>query len=242
MAADSLWVARPEELAVHFSGMPGRYWEHTDEPGLRWHLEIVHDFITTLTSTDTPATTPVIRWRQISEHGDTEVVVCTWDRQGLLATIAGSFAEVGLNIARADVYTRADTVVLDVFETNVPDPARLELMTKLLEANLRTATTPLLRPRGPRHQPNGSTLVVTFDNHGPPDATLLYVEAPDRLGLLHSILTVLTACAVNIVHAAVATHGNRATDVFYITDPEGRKLLDPLRLEHIRRALHDALG
>ena len=129
---------RSEELELHFASMPLRYWPRVDSESLRWHLEIVHEFVDGLTRSDVLLAPPVMHWRHFPDRGFSEVVVCTWDRLGLLAKIAGAFAATGLNILRADIYTRADNVVLDVFQIcdeelrHVEDISRLKQMEQLL--------------------------------------------------------------------------------------------------------------
>ena len=69
------------------------------------------------------------------------VSICTWDRQHLLASIAGAFAVASVNILSADIFIRGDNLALDVFRVRnqklgpVTDP--LEIAT--VESTLRTA-------------------------------------------------------------------------------------------------------
>ncbi len=43
---------RSEELELHFVGMPLRYWPRVDAATLRWHLDIIHEFIDGLARSD----------------------------------------------------------------------------------------------------------------------------------------------------------------------------------------------
>ncbi len=63
---------------------------------------------------------PGIRWVPRPERGHTECWVCNWERKGLLAKIAGSFSSAGLSILSADIYTREDNLVFDVFRVAAP--------------------------------------------------------------------------------------------------------------------------
>jgi hypothetical protein len=58
---------RSEELEVHFAGMPVRYWPRVDSATLRWHLDIVHEFVDGLTRSDVLLAPPVIRWRHFPD-------------------------------------------------------------------------------------------------------------------------------------------------------------------------------
>jgi len=132
-----------EEVDAHFQGMPARYWEQISEGELVWGLETIHDFFKSLTAPDSVGSLPVVHWKAVPEQGFTKVMVCTWDRHGLLAKVASAFSAVRINILQADVYTRADSLVLDVFRvremepSHVRDASRLSEMVFILDGALR---------------------------------------------------------------------------------------------------------
>jgi len=243
------WTVSPEELDVHFASMPVRYWARIDGVTLRWHLEMVHKFFIRLASADLAATAPVVRWRHFPDRGITEVAVCTWDRLGLLAKVAGSLTSVGLNIVRADVYTRADNIVLDVFDVctesfqHVEDELSLAHVIRLLTAALSPGSTLGFEVRrGPDATTKGRSPSVTFDNECCEPYTVLQLEAADRLGLLYDVLQVLARFETDIAHAIIVTDQGEAGDVFYLTDTEGRKIGDPDRLQELRNGLLKVLA
>src|SRR5688572_23774817 len=109
-------VDLPEaELRAHFEGMPNRYWQRVNRSEVVWGLQTVHSFLETVVASDAPAWTPIVDWRHFPARGFSKVMVCTWDRRSLLVKIAAAFSAVGINIIRADVYTRADNVGVEVF-------------------------------------------------------------------------------------------------------------------------------
>ncbi len=59
----------------------------------------------------------------------------------------------------------------------------------------------------------------------------------DRPGLLYELTTTLSKLNLNIASAHVATFGERAVDVFYVTDLLGAKISSPTRHAAIKRAL-----
>ena len=255
MAADL--DIRTEELELHFAGMPLRYWPRVDDATLRWHLDIIHEFIEGLKGSDVMLAPPVVRWRQVPERGFSEVVVCTWDSVGLLAKIAGSFAAFGLNIVRADIFTRADNVVLDVFQVcdkglrDVQDISRLKQMEQLLRVALGPASAGDVvlhtwmryasEPAAADVAKVARAPVVALDNEQSDEYTVLEIQATDRVGLLHDILKAVSAGDVDIAHAIVVTEEGEAADVFFLTGTDGKKISDAKRLEQIRSGVLAAL-
>jgi [protein-PII] uridylyltransferase len=219
-----------------------------DGTTLRWHVEMIHEFFAGLAGSDLGTTHPVVRWRHFPDRGITEVVICTWDRLGLLAKVAGSLASVGLNIVRADVYTRTDNIVLDVFEVcteefgHADDELSLAHMVRLLSASLIPGSgLGFAVRRRPEPSPADRAPSVAFDTDRSETYTVLQIEAPDRLGLLYDVLTVLTRCEADIAHAIIVTDQGEAADVFYLTGTDGRKLIDPERLSAMRAALLEVM-
>jgi [protein-PII] uridylyltransferase len=208
-----------DEVEVHFSGLPPHYWEHVNESDLRWGLETVHGFLKAISLPNTPATAPFVNWRPESQSLCARVMLCTWDRHGLLAKAAAAFSAVRLNIIEAEVFTRADNVVLDLFRVAQADgragvnPTRLQEMTFLLEGALSEPPRFASVWACSRHKylapPARIPCRITFDNDSAGDATLVRVEASDRLGLLYDILQAMADSGLNITSAAVSqqNHG-----------------------------------
>jgi [protein-PII] uridylyltransferase len=242
----------PEELHAHFQGMPARYWERVSEGELVWGLEIIHDFFKSLSAPDSVGNVPVVQWRAVPEQGFTKVMLCTWDRHGLLAKVASAFSAVRINIIQADVYTRADSLVLDVFRvretepSHVRDATRLSEMVFILDGALSQSPSFASYWACTRHKflalPAATPPFLRFDNEGSSDCTILRMEAPDRLGLLADILQALADSGLNIAQAFIDTDDDLAHDVFHFTDIAGLKILDPAHLRFIRRRLLEAIG
>src|SRR5215204_3122802 len=225
-----------EEIDAHFNGMPLRYWERTSQQELVWGLETIHQFLCVVAQPNSPAIAPVLDWKQSPDGRSTDVILCTWDRHGLLAKAAAAFSTVRINVLQAEVFTRCDGIVLDVFRvseldhTPVVDAARMQKTLFLLEGALcdppRFAS--FWACSGHRLVAGGNTPppVITFDNTSAPDHTLLRIEATDRLGLLSDILGALADCSLNIDHALIDTDDELVQDVFYLRDRHGAKIFD----------------
>jgi len=68
------------------------------------------------------------------------------------------------------------------------------------------------------------------------------VAAQDRPGLLHQVSRALQACKVNLVAAKVATYGERAEDVFFLTTRTGGVITDPAQRECLVREVYGRLS
>jgi [protein-PII] uridylyltransferase len=68
------------------------------------------------------------------------------------------------------------------------------------------------------------------------------VTGLDRPGLLYDLTTVIGRLNLNIVSARIVTFGEKAVDVFYLTDLTGGKILQPRRQAELRESLLATLG
>lgn len=237
------------EVEEHFATMPLRYWEHVTKAELIWGVETVHRFLRAPSSRPDPLV--VADSRHYPERGFTKVMICCWDRPGLLAKIAAAFCALRVNILRADVYTRTDGLALDLFEVGDPhhghlvDEDRLKHLEFLLEGALSDPprfasfwTSEFLKILPPATEENPK---VTFDNEYSPEHTVVRIETADRLGLLHDLLYALSEFGLNIAQALVETDHHKACDIFYVTDLKGARILIPETLEELRKALFKAV-
>ena len=78
---------------------------------------------------------------------------------------------------------------------------------------------------------------VTINNQWSNRYTVVEVSGLDRPGLLYELTATLSKLNLNIASAHVATFGERAVDVFYVTDLMGAKISTPTRNAAIKRAL-----
>ena len=104
-----------EELQAHFAALPQRYFQIHSAEEINRDMVLVHRFLHLQLDLDGNALEPVTDWHNEPDRGYTMAKICTWDRTGLFSNLAGSFSAAGLNILTAQVFTRADEIVLDTF-------------------------------------------------------------------------------------------------------------------------------
>ncbi len=185
-----------------------------------------------------------VRARRLSEDdaGAMEVFVHSPDRSGLFAAILATLDRKGLGIHRARVFDGPGDTVFDTFEV-VPTDSYASTDPAEVEASLRQAlagslddvrTSRRAVPRQLRHFRFAPR--IEFDTTPDGRRSSLSLVAPDRPGLLSDIAQVLRAQGLNVHDARIATFGERAEDVFQITDAKGQPLAG-----ETQQALREAL-
>jgi len=240
-----------DEVRAHVQYMPGRYWERVNKEDLLWHLTLLHGFFVKLAAQESAGAPVVIGQRDIPDTKRSQVIVCSWDRRGLLEQVVAAFSALRIDILRSEVYTRTDNLVFDVFEVGAPaaglalDAKQLRELSFLVEGafsnpprfvSVWATQFHKVLPRGKVRTPR-----VSFDNRSSPDHTVLRVEASDRLGLLYDLLHALTEQGLAIKQALIDTPKRVARDEFHLTDGDGRKITDLSRLRKLRTILAEAI-
>ena len=76
-----------------------------------------------------------------------------------------------------------------------------------------------------------------IDNNLSDKYTVIEVSGLDRAGLLFELTAALSDLNLNIGSAHVVTFGEKAVDVFYVTDLTGAKIVSPTREATIRERM-----
>ena len=242
------------ELEAHFESMPDNYFRAFGVEEIVSHVQLFRRFLGNLFLHDLHPLTPAVAWEPFPQQGHTTVSLCTWGGQQLLAKIAGSFSVVPLNILSADIYTRGDNVVLDVFcvcdlkaraVSDENDFALVESILRralwepdfdfapLLQKARRQLSTPALA------EMDFPTKIIT-DNKSHPHYTLIQIETPDRLGLLYDLLSVFGDEGVSITLSRISTENGAAIDTFYVADSSTReKITETARIAALQKRLQE---
>jgi [protein-PII] uridylyltransferase len=221
---------------------------------IREHILLFREFLVRRNRDESLALAPALRWIHRPEKGHTEVWVCGWDRHGLLERIAGAFLSVRLNILGADIFTRTDSLVLDIFRvagTNlqpVENPRDISNVEKRLAESMRHleydfmpligSETRLLTYR--LSQEFDLPTRINIDNESHPVYTLIDIQTPDRLGLLYDLLRAMAENGVSIEISRITTEMDVAMDSFYVYGPDGRKIDSPAAVKKLQRVLQKA--
>jgi [protein-PII] uridylyltransferase len=178
----------------------------------------------------------------------TELTIFVPDHPRLLATIAGACAAAGANIVDAQIFTTSDGHALDsIFVSREfareDDELRradrvVETIAKALDGRLKLGQAVAERAaRRPRPKAFAVAPEVLVNNAWSDLFTVVEVSGLDRPGLLYDLTKALSDLKLDIGSAHVATFGERAVDVFYVTDLTGQKVTDERRQREIRERL-----
>ena len=181
-------------------------------------------------------------------RGVTELTVLSPDHPRLLAIVTGACAAAGGNIVDAQIFTTADGMALDTivvsraFDRDEDELRRAERVATAIERALRgeVKIADLVAGRRPEKGRAKTFQVapeVNLDNEISTRQTVIEVSGLDRPGLLYDLTTALGRLNLNIASAHIATFGEKAVDVFYVTDLTGTKITHPSRQTAIRRGL-----
>ncbi|HKX31631.1 MAG TPA: [protein-PII] uridylyltransferase [Blastocatellia bacterium] len=222
------------EVREHFRLLPDDYARYTPSQTIIEHVRLAHTLNSRLVKTS---------WRVNMQTRCTDLHLCGRNRRGLFAHVAGSLTAQGVNILSVHLNTRGDGMVLDSFKVRdmvgeaITDPARWEQIDNMIkralsgEVDVFAAVTKRLRAQNSSRLQRRKLLApvttqINWDNHSSDKSTILEVRTGDRMGLVYTMTSTLSALNLDIVFAKVATEKHLALDIFYITNEAGGKLAD----------------
>jgi [protein-PII] uridylyltransferase len=182
------------------------------------------------------------------DSGATRVSVFTPDRQGLFYRICAGLAATGANIIDARIHTTRDNMALDnllVLDGRGQPYADRRLRSRIarsVEAALNSPAPPPLpsTETGPSRSAAFEVAPsVAIADKASTRTTVVEVNARDRPALLAALAAAIHDEGHQIHSAHIATYGERAVDVFYLTRADGKKLRSA-EIEALRAALLEA--
>jgi [protein-PII] uridylyltransferase len=183
----------------------------------------------------------------------TELSLLAPNHPRLLAMFAGACAAAGANISGAHISTTRDGFAIDTFllarefdrdDDELRRAKRIaETIEKLLRGGIKLST--LMAKRHARSRRISAFSVapeVLIDNTLSNEFTVVEVAGLDRPGLLFDLTNTLSDLNLDITSAHVTTFGEKAVDVFYVTDLTNKKITSPQRQKAIKARLTEVLN
>jgi [protein-PII] uridylyltransferase len=217
------------------------YWLRVDLPHKIRHAQLLNR-----TEIDLPE--PIIDIQTDAFRGVTEITLIALDHPRLLAIVAGACAATGANIVDAQIFTSTDGLAIDTFyvsrtfERDEDEMRRGERIALAIEQALRgqirlAEVVAAKHAAAAKDTPFDVPAQVSIDNELSNRYTVIEVSGRDRPGLLYAITDILSQLNLNIASAHIVTFGEKAADVFYVTDLTGAKITPNSRKAMIRQKL-----
>ena len=253
--AEKLSPEYADEIEAHFEYMADHYFRATGVPEIVEHVKLFRSFLRSVSSAKEFPLAAAVKWKILPEQGHTVMTFCTWERERLLAKVAGSFSVVPLNILSADVFPRGDNTVFGVFRVcdtkarPVSNPRDFELVEQTLRRALEDESFDFVpsiekAKRSSRRAAVGIEFPtrIAIDNKTHPNYTLVEFQAPDRVGLLYDVLSCLDRENVLVPLSRINTQAGAAIDTLYAVDGSSHaKITDSQRIRIVQQHLQDAI-
>ncbi len=225
----------------HLSRMGDAYWIAEDEMTLVQNAHLMRR--TDKTGDLIGVATRVEQWQAM-----TNIALYMQDHPGLITRIVGALGVAGASILGAKIHTSKDGMAMDNFIVQDMEGSAFDSRRQLdrLEETILKTLEGSVRPKerlgkkrmfGTKDEAFKIEPVVLIDNKASSRSTVIEVNAKDRPGLLYDLTYALYGLKLSIVSAHVATYGERAVDVFYLTDLMGDKVNNKVRLRNLEKKL-----
>lgn len=222
-------------------------WQHfSDEYFLRFTPDEIAHHILLVLKADKNAL-PVITLEPQAEKGTIEISIYMKNEDGQFARTTSAFEQLGLNIVDAFIMaTDEDINTLDIFQAlnDETDPAsmayRLNEMQSRLEELLVSDIIPEskinhLTARVNKHFSVDTT--INFHQELINNRSIIEIIASDKPALLARISRVFVDTGIRVHNAKVTTMGEKADDLFQITDLNNHPITEPSQQDIITNKL-----
>ncbi len=248
-----------DEMEKHFELMPATYFRFREPRNLSTHIKSAYKFLKRNGKAD-EAFQCDMSWIKRNDRSHTELVVTAWNRPLFLEKVCCALAAQEINIIGADVYTRLDGVVCDIFQVCTIDhePVTSERdRQRVLETFLAINQTadPLADYNPAKYlKPKSNYLrtdtteggipfptQVTINNDLSDTCSAIEIQALDRIALLHDLFSAIDQLGLATVHARICTEKGAAMNTIYVTWPDGSKVIDEEKHEEIQKVLGELI-
>jgi len=170
-----------------------------------------------------------------SNHDEnTDVTIIARDAPFQLSRFCAALSSNDANIVDANIFTRKDGIIIDRFKVfdNITKRSLTEGQQKKIEADLISIIKGIVTPEElfERHKmrwqrklkneinPNIKVGVNFSESHG---FCLIEIYAPDSLGFLYRVTSVISGAGLSIHFAKIATRVDGIVDTFYVLKNDG---------------------
>jgi len=191
---------------------------------------------------------PVIEVIPQNDKGTIEIAIYIENKDGLFAQAASALDQLGLNIVDANIVVtdKDEKFTLHLYQAlnDYTDTESLAYHLDEIKISLRDillSDEPLSQPsqqRTPRAQKHFSVpTVINFSEDNSNNRTIITITSSDTAGLLQQISQAFVDSNISVHNAKIATMGEKAEDLFYITDTNNQPISDQKQQQELREKL-----
>ncbi len=201
-----------------------------------WHTQAIH-------AAGDAAHEPLILIDPHGARGGTEIFIYTRDRDNIFALAVGAIDRLSLDILDARIITTANGYTLDSFLV-VGNEISPDAIQSTLKQSLKAGGESLVertRPAARQLRHFNTPTEVDFSEDTRNQRTAMELITGDQPGLLARIGQIFAELNIRLQNAKIATNGERAEDVFFITDTNNDPLSASLQ-QQLRATVFAALN
>lgn len=245
---DNQHMNRDEVLAL-WDELGDEYFLREIPEAIMWHTEAILNHPPIGKASDA-SSEPLIVLREHRELAldAVQIFIYTQNQANLFAVTMAVFDQMNLDVLDARIITATrdfaldSYVLLDRHGTLLTDPeSREELSRRLIEAFKNPETPKLVQKRLPRRLKNFQVpTTIDFNYNEASHQHVMSLTTLDQPGLLARIGQVFLNEGIEVHAARITTLGERAEDMFYISDI-GDAMLSDTKLERLKNTLIEVL-
>lgn len=215
-----------------------------------WHTEAIlnHPPIGLASNADSPPLVVLREHRELALDA-VQVFVYTQDQMNLFAVTMAVFDQMNLDVLDARIITATRDFALDSYVLLDPsgtllvdEDSQQELKQRLINAFKDPTVLKLTNKRMPRQLRHFEVAtVINFEFNEASDQHIMSLETLDQPGLLARVGQIFLQEQIEVHAARITTLGERAEDMFYISD-QNDKPLSAERLDALKSALLASLA
>ncbi len=178
-----------------------------------------------------------------------ELIVIAPDHHGLFSKISGIVSSCGFDIVTAKIFTRTDGYALDTFLIQYKN--KNSIFEKKVQDNLISTLKSGLEGRynyekelknrwqeiPTRFRKMKAPISVNFNNDTSSKYSVIEVNCKNSPGVLYIITKIFSELGMQVNTASISSYGNRAQDIFYISDLFGEKIKNDEKIREIKTLL-----
>ncbi len=186
---------------------------------------------------------PVVQFEPQADKGTIEISIYMGNIDGQFVTTTAALEQMGLNVVDAFIMaTDNDENTLNIFQAlngentvGELEELRLVLIEKLTQIDMATAPPNQRTPRTIKHFTMPTK--ISFSQERAKNRTIIEISSVDKPGLLARISRAFLESNVRVHNAKIATMGEKADDLFHITDFNNKPITDETIQQTITKKL-----